>query len=113
MTVPVARSGRLGFAGWTTDSLVAARVRASTPALAPRRMRALLTVTFSVYVPGHTLTMSPGSAAITAAWIVLKVGLGAGTVTGRRLTVVVHHSRGDRWCRCATEEHEPDGERST
>src|SRR2546425_1485050 len=49
-----------------------ARVLASTPAFAPRRVRVLLIMTISAYRPGQTLIVSPGLAAATAALIVVK-----------------------------------------
>lgn len=48
---------------------------AVTPGFAPFRMSALSTVTFSVYVPGQTLTVSPAAAAFTPAWIVVLAGV--------------------------------------
>src|SRR5262245_32616369 len=45
------------------DSLLVARVRASTPAFAPTKFTCLLTVTFPAYVPASTLTVP---AAVTA-----------------------------------------------
>ena len=43
----------------------------SLPLPEPMIVSRLLTVTFSLYVPGATLIVSPALAALTAAWIVL------------------------------------------
>src|SRR5574342_4409 len=45
------------------------RVRASMPAIAPRSVRVLFTETCSLYVPAATFMVSPGEAALIAAWI--------------------------------------------
>src|SRR3989441_11774510 len=61
--------------GVTTDSSGVTRPRASTPACAPSNVRFLASTTFSMYVPGQTLIVSPELAAPTAALIMLNVGV--------------------------------------
>ena len=54
--------------GWTMDSPVPRGKRASMPAFAPASVKlSVETVTDSVYVPGHTLIVSPETASFTAA----------------------------------------------